>query len=252
MARRRHSRRRRRGSLGFLYKLLSMLVICGAIVAALTLFFRVNTVAVTGQQRYTQQQVLDASGIQTGDNLFLLNKYQVANQIITQLPYIETIRINRKLPDTLLVEVKECSTVLAVVQEGNAWLVSPSGKIVDRKPSAAANQYPLIDGCTLLSPSVGSSIALGTEYARKQESLLMLLGQLDQEGLLDQVDAVHLEKADVLAMDYAGRFRVEMHYHTDYSRDLRALLKTIEQLETNVTGTIELTWDDGSVHFIGN
>lgn len=252
MARRRHSGRRRRGSLSFLYKLLSMLVICGAIVAALTLFFRVNTVVVSGQQRYTQQQILDASGIQTGDNLFLLNKYDVANQIIGELPYIETIRINRKLPDTLLVEVQECSAVLAVVQENNAWLVSPTGKIVDRKAAAAADQYPIIDGCTLLSPSVGSSLALGTEYARKQESLLALLGQLDQEGLMDQVDAVHLGEADVLTMDYAGRFQVEMHYHTDYSRDIRALLKTIEKLETNETGTIELTWDDGSVHFIGN
>ncbi len=252
MARRRHSGRRRRGSLSFLYKLLSMLVICGAIVVALTLFFRVNTVVVSGQQRYTQQQILDASGIQTGDNLFLLNKYDVANQIIGELPYIETIRINRKLPDTLLVEVQECSAVLAVVQENNAWLVSPTGKIVDRKAAAAADQYPIIDGCTLLSPSVGSSLALGTEYARKQESLLSLLGQLDQEGLMDQVDAVHLGEADVLTMDYAGRFQVEMHYHTDYSRDIRALLKTIEKLETNETGTIELTWDDGSVHFIGN
>lgn len=252
MARRRHSNRRRRGSLSFLYKLLSMLVICGAIILALTLFFRVNTVAVTGQQRYTQQQIVDASGIQTGDNLFLLNKYDVANRIVTELPYIETIRINRKLPDTLLVEVQECSAVLAVVQENNAWLVSPTGKIVDRKAAAAADQYPIIDGCTLLSPSVGTPIALATEYARRQESLLSLLGQLDQNGLLDQVDAIHLGEADVLTMDYAGRFQVEMHYHTDYGRDLRALTKTIEKLETNETGTIELTWDDGTVHFIGN
>ena len=51
MARRRNSNRRRRGSFGFLYKLLSMLVICGAIIAAVTLFFRVNTVAVSGEQR---------------------------------------------------------------------------------------------------------------------------------------------------------------------------------------------------------
>ena len=57
-ARRRHSnRRRRRGSFGFLYRLLSVLVICGVIVVALTLFFRVDTVVVTGTQRYTQQEV---------------------------------------------------------------------------------------------------------------------------------------------------------------------------------------------------
>ena len=45
MARRRHSnRRRRRGNFGFLYKLLSVLVICAAVVMALTLFFRVDTI----------------------------------------------------------------------------------------------------------------------------------------------------------------------------------------------------------------
>ena len=49
MARRRKSNRRRRGSFGFLYKLLSVLVICGAIVAALTLFFRVDTVVISTQ-----------------------------------------------------------------------------------------------------------------------------------------------------------------------------------------------------------
>ena len=74
MARRRHSnRRRRRGNFGFLYKLLSVLVICAAVVMALTLFFRVDTIEVTGTERYTEKDVIEASGIQLGDNLFLLN-----------------------------------------------------------------------------------------------------------------------------------------------------------------------------------
>ena len=83
MARRRHSnRKRRRGSFGFLYKVLSMLVICGCLVAALTLFFRVNTIVVTGQERYTQDQIVEASGVGVGDNLFLLNKNSSAPIIL--------------------------------------------------------------------------------------------------------------------------------------------------------------------------
>ena len=102
MARRRHSnRRRRRGNFGFLYKLLSVLVICAAVVMALTLFFRVDTIEVTGTERYTEKDVIEASGIQLGDNLFLLNKYEAARSIAEQLPYIdiEDIRIRRELPD---------------------------------------------------------------------------------------------------------------------------------------------------------
>ena len=90
MARRRHSnRRRRRGNFGFLYKLLSVLVICAAVVMALTLFFRVDTIEVTGTERYTEKDVIEASGIQLGDNLFLLNKYEAARSIAEQLPYID-------------------------------------------------------------------------------------------------------------------------------------------------------------------
>ena len=74
MARRRGSaRRRRRGSGGFLYKLLSVLLICGCLVAALTLFFRVDTVVITGEKRYTEAEIREVSGVKDGDNLFLLN-----------------------------------------------------------------------------------------------------------------------------------------------------------------------------------
>ena len=178
MARRRHSnRRRRRGNFGFLYKLLSVLVICAAVVMALTLFFRVDTIEVTGTKRYTEKDVIEASGIQLGDNLFLLNKYEAARSIAEQLPYIdiEDIRIRRELPDTLLIDVAECGTPLAVIQDGSAWLLSPKGKIVEQLPASQAGDYAVIDGCELLAPSVGTDIALSTEFANQQTSLLALL-----------------------------------------------------------------------------
>ncbi len=66
--RRRPSRRRRRGSLGPLLRLLSLLLAAVAIVAALTLFFKVDQVLVTGNSRYTQAEIVAASGIEKGDN----------------------------------------------------------------------------------------------------------------------------------------------------------------------------------------
>ena len=137
MARNRRSRRRRRrGSSGFLYKLLSVLIICGCLVAALTLFFRVDTITVTGQNRYTAEEIREASGITVGENLLLLNKYTASGNITAKLPYIEEIRIHKQLPDTLQIEVKECGTPVAAVQEGVAWLISASGKIVEQKDAA--------------------------------------------------------------------------------------------------------------------
>ena len=246
MARRRNSsRRRRRGSSGFLYKLLSMLAICAVIIVALTLFFRVETIVVTGTERYTAEEVIQASGVETGDNLFLLNKPTVNQRIRDALPYVERVkRINRKLPYTLLIEVEECGTPLAVVQDGSAWLVSPLGKIVEQLPAGQAEGYAVIDGCQLLTPTVGTKIALATEYNAKKESLLDLLAALEEAEMLDQVEAIHLEDASTLTMEYGGRFLVEMPYRADYQRKLQTLRLAVEKLETNQTGTIQLLQED--------
>ena len=54
MARRsRRNRRRSRGRFAFLYRLLCFVLICAAIVGALVLFFKVDTISVSGNDRYT-------------------------------------------------------------------------------------------------------------------------------------------------------------------------------------------------------
>ena len=85
MARRRHSKRRRgRGGFGLLYKLLSVLLICTAIIVAMTLFFRVDNIVITGQHRYTAEEIQAASGVELGSNMYLLNKYEAARGIVSQ------------------------------------------------------------------------------------------------------------------------------------------------------------------------
>jgi cell division protein FtsQ len=225
-----------------------------AIVIALTLFFRVDSVVVSGQQRYTEEEIRTASGVHPGDNMYLLNKHEVARNILRELPYISTIRINRRLPDTLLIEIQESGKPMAVVQDGSAWLVSSDGKIVEQKPEAEAVNYGLITGCELLAPSVGTSIALATEYAAQQESLINLLEALEDAGITDEVDGIRLDDLSYINMDYGGRFTVRIAYNADYSWELTKLTQTLarEEIQSNMTGTIDLRLDDENVYLMQN
>lgn len=253
MAKRRNSnRRRRRGGVSFLYKLLSVLLICACIIAALTLFFRVETILVTGQKRYTEEEVREATGVQNGDNLYLLNKHDIAGRVVEALPYIERTAINRKLPDTLVIQVQECGQPLAVVQDDSVWLVSPKGKIVDR--TEREEGYGLISGCRLLAPSVGTPIALETAYTERQESLLALLGALEEAGMLEKADGIRLEDEDAIQLDYDGRFTVRMKYGADYPRKLVSLQAALDsgKVQDNMSGTFDMTLDNGRIHLIQN
>ena len=103
--RRRYNHKRRRGSMSFLYKLLAFVLICTAIALALTLFFRIRTIDVSGNERYSRQEIIDAAEVKEGDNLFLMNKYNAAERIRKALPYIETVQFRRTLPDGLAIIV---------------------------------------------------------------------------------------------------------------------------------------------------
>ena len=132
------------------------MAICIAIVGALSLFFKADQIFVTGTSRYSQQQVLRASGIRQGGNLFLLNKHQAASAITEQLPYVESVRIRRQLPNALRIEITECTHPLAMEQNGVLWLLNGSGKIIDKLQPGQGESCPLVTGLTLTSPQLAS------------------------------------------------------------------------------------------------
>ena len=246
---RRHGRGRRGRRFGVLYKLLTLVVVCAAAVLALTLFFKVESVEVTGNSRYSAQEIQDACGVQLGDNLYLLSKPDMVQRLHQRLPYIDEVRITRSLPNTLRVQVTEFTTVYAVEQEGTVWLLTSGGKIVET--AAERGDTPLIDGCELLAPSLSGDVSFALELQNRQESLFALLTALESAELTEGVRAIHLGDPTVLTMDYTERFTVEMPYGADYPRLLRYLTLVIEELETNLTGVIDLT-RDGEPHFRPN
>ena len=81
-----------------------------------------------GESRYSEATILEAAGVSVGDNLYLLNKYTVSSNIYQKCPYVQDVRINRQPPDTLVIEVTECSAVAAIAQNGSYWLISSQGK----------------------------------------------------------------------------------------------------------------------------
>ena len=89
----RKTRRRDRGRFGGLYKLLSVVLILAASLAGCVVFFRVDTVLVEGNGRYTDEEIIAASQVQRGDNLFTLNKSAMLSRILTRLPYVDDLSI---------------------------------------------------------------------------------------------------------------------------------------------------------------
>ena len=248
MAGTRHNRRRRRGRFSFLWKLLAALIIVAAMVAAVTLFFRMDYVVVTGNERYTEQEVLDASGLETGSNLYFINKFDVKEAIFAQLPYVEEIRINRALPDTMIIEVRECTAEAAIGSGRDVWLISGLGKLLE-ETDTPPDGCPLIVGAELIDPAAGQMADFGTDAAYRADAALTLLREAEERGMRAGIRQVDLSDETALTFAYLGRFTVRMPWTSDFGYKLESLATVVNYLENNETGRIDLM-TEGKASFI--
>ena len=250
MAAKRRNRRRRRGRASFPLRLLSLIIVVAAIVAALTMFFRIDTIVVEGNERYTDEQIIEAAGVQKEQNLVLLNKYDVKQAIFDALPYVETVVVNRKYPDTLLLTVTECVASAAIPGADGTWLMSDSGKILERT-ATVPDGCVRVTGCELSEPSVGAQAAFSEEESYKLDRLLALLRAAEEKQLLSMIGEVDLGDGTGITLTYLGRFTVKMPWDADLAYKLENLRTVVDVLEDNEAGTINLM-TDGKASFIPN
>ena len=269
MSRRSRSRtsRRNRGRFGPLFKLLCVLAVVVALTGGATVFFRVETVEVTGNQRYTREEIVAASGIQTGDNLYALNKVSIDRKIRTQLPYVGELSINRSLPSTIRIDVTEWEAVAqvavptpeqaAAAQEELAggdksaepaalaqepWLISVKGKLLEQAPENST--AIVVTGLTAIAPQAGELLKVPEGETTRLDALTALLGAIENADLFHEVSQIQLE-ATRLTVRYADRFDVKMKLNADFGYNIRLMQAVREQMEEKygpeTAGTIDLT-----------
>ena len=244
---RRHKRHNHnRGRFGFLYKVLSILLVIAALTVGCVVFFRVKTIEVTGNVRYTAQEVIEVTGIETDDFLFGLNTGEISRQIRSQLPYVEAVNIRRGLPDRLEITVTESKAAAAVETDGVWWLISPAGKLLE-----GVNQNPAgcmaVTGLTLVQPQTGQMAMVDEEHATRLRALLELIEALEQRSMLENVLSLDCSSKAELVMEYTAQFTVKLLINGDFSKNMNLLQKVIQEESERVHAIVDFTVEEGRV-----
>ena len=87
-------------------------------------------------------------------------------------------------------------------QEGKAWILCSSGKLVDMMNGAAPESCAVVTGLTLVDPAVGMQSAVGEEETLRHSQLLEMLEQLRSKGMLQNVQEIHLEDEEMQNSPY--------------------------------------------------
>lgn len=229
---------------------MSFVLVCISVVVAMSIFFRVSTVEVVGNEDYTDQEIVAATGIDAGDNLFFLNRISAISRMMARLPYIQEASVSRVLPDKVVITVQESNAVATVQSETSAWMIDRNCKMMTAVTESEAMGLIPVTGITAVLPSVGDPIQPKDEGdAAKVAYLSEILLEIEVRGLQSRISKIDISDVTNPVIRFDDRFDVKLGAKSDTIHKFGLFLSASEQLASGDMGVIDLSLDDNA-HFV--
>lgn len=102
------------------------------LIVCLAVFFRIDSIEIIGTERYTKDEILKLVNIEEG-----LSLYEVSDKdldvLVGRLPYIESARLIRRLPNTLVISISEVSPTYFCRLYGEYFVLSSDLLVLERR-----------------------------------------------------------------------------------------------------------------------
>ena len=236
-------RRKRKIQKAFLSIVLAIAVLCVGVVLVFSLFFKINTVTVTGEAVYSQKQIVEKSGIIVGENLFRIDEEKVSQLLSKELPYIKNATIKRELPDTIIIEVEATKGVACIENNKSYIILDDTGKVLDKAQAKLKEPLPIIKNVTVKNVEEGSIIELSNK--KRNDTLPQILSAIENTDL-DSLTEINLNNVNDIKIKYDNRITLKIGNVTNIEKKLARGKKAIEnenEINAYAEGTLDLKTD---------
>lgn len=236
--------RMRRSRNALIYLLVSILLTILLVLFALSVFMRVMEIEVSGVTKYSNMEIIEASGITAGDNILLLDTTAAEHMIKLAMPYISEVSVRPSLPATIQISVSESVAVATIEHRNAVLLIDPSGKVLDKLDTAPKGMIE-IRGFIPLEAEVGSRLRAMSGGETQLRSLTEVLSAFESAGMLGEISYLDVSNISTINFGYAGRFQVMLGGSANIAHKLEQLPSFVSSIDRerpgDVTGTINMS-----------
>ena len=152
----------------------SILIIIGVIIAlALTApIFNITDIEVEGNNKITSNTIISLSGLKKGENIFKFNN--LVQEKIKENAYIENVKISRKLPGKVVIEVEERKIKYQTNLINSYVYIDKNGYILENS-SERKEGIPLIVGLSAKEDELMNEKRLKTEDLEKINNIIKIV-----------------------------------------------------------------------------
>lgn len=114
------------------YLVLAVVLLGGAVAVGGSFFFRLKSMEIRGNARYTVEEITSVCNVNSRTNLLFLNTSAIKDRILEAFPYIQNVSVQRNLPDKITVTVEEDAAAWYSKIWGDWFVLSGELKVMEK------------------------------------------------------------------------------------------------------------------------
>lgn len=237
-------RRKKRNKLRKFFIWLSVAIVIAAVgvVLSLTAFFGIENITVSGNSRYTEEEILNQCLINTGENLFLADTKSASEMLELNLPYIYTAEIKRKLPSTIELVITEAEPSYYIQNKDKTFiLLDDNFKVLET--GAEKGSGIAVKKAKVTAASAGRQIEFENQDTGE---CLKKLSQAVRDNYIDEITAIYSNNISDNYVVYDNRIEFKLGTCDDLEHKIYQGLASCKQLnESNPNAKGVMTINGG-------
>lgn len=216
-----HAKKRRRRKVAEAL-IFTLFIAVGIFVAlSLTVLFKIETVSVKGETRYSQEQVIEAAQVSLGDNLWLTTSGKLTEKASVALPYVKQIKVSRNIPSGIILEVIETVPEYSVKNKDKYVYIDSSGKVLEIQAEKKGKTV-LLSGIEFeeFVPGMPAKAASAENYGIAMEIISGSKG--------DNIRLTDIDVADINQITAIHNSKIRLEFGS--SADLKAKVKMANEI----------------------
>ena len=216
---------------------LFLILVTVLLILSLTVFFKIENFDISGSKTYTEAQIIEVSGLETGDNLIRISPDEISENICSELPFIKSVEIKRSFPSTVKITVKETKEEIIISNGKKRYSADLSGKILKEYVGDVSDELILFTVSKDVTLKNGENITFASE---REEELFKCYTELINSDLF-KVNFVNISDPFDSYVKIEDRMIVLFGSSTHFEEKKSYLVSGYPKISSDLVGIFDLS-----------
>jgi len=175
-------------------------------------FFKANNIIINENNRYSYEQILQASGIVPGGELYGINIKQARTNIKEILTYTDSVKITQRPPSTLKIDITTEDGLFGIMLGGDYYIISENMRVVEKIKVVGSGIYNFAPPENIITFATHDiqKCYLGEKMEFSDNDIYDFLKEMAK--FQRENKNMHPDMPKISSIDITDKFRVTMNY----------------------------------------